>query len=1063
MKFSYFFIERPVFAMVISAIIFIAGALSLVYLPINEYPNITPPVVEVKAAYPGAPAEMVEKVIAITIEENVNGAKDMISMASRSSNDGTYSLECTFRPGSNPDIDAVEVQNRVLQSQDSLPRYVINNGVIVGKRTPTTLMILSLYSPDGTYDSLFLSNYAQIHVIDPVTRTPGIGDYDQHGHDFAMRLWVNPDRMAALGITAGDVRDSIETQNQQTPTGQIGAPPSAPGTNLQFSVLANNEITEPEVYENMIVRHAPDGSVLRFRDFGRVSLGARNYSTFTSLNGLPVTSIMLYQLPDANALQVERAVKKTMEQLAKDFPPGVKYAITMDSTTFIVASIKEVLITLGIAIVLVFLVVYLFLGSLRATLIPVLAVPVSLVGTLAVYALLGFSINLLTLFGLVLAIGLVVDDAIIVVEASERHLQQGVGSVEAARLAMKDVSRAVIAIALVLSFVFIPIAFIPGITGSLYRQFALTLASSVLLSALVALSLTPALCGLLLKQTEKNPKNPITWLIDKFNAGFAWMEGKYQDLLARLLGHWIWAAVAMALLCGCIGLLLWVVPTGFVPNEDQGYFYIALTLPEGTSLQRTAEVARQAEAIVDKLPGVRFVNTLGGFTYLEDSNQPNAATLVVDLKPWKERGGAGLDIVTIMSNAQSSLRKIAAAEVTPLTPAAVPGLGGSGGFTFEMQDRSGHSMQYLADQALSLSNKARKQPALADVFDSVHMQVPQIDVDINRDKANTLGVPISGVVDSLQMFLGGITVNNFTLFGRVYKTILQAEPKYRSDPDDIRSIYVRSTEPGGNAMVPLSNLVTTTATLGPNIVQRFNLYRSVEISGSSAPGYSSGQALSTMDKLGKTLPQGMGYQWSGIAYQQEKSGGTSGLVFALSLVFVFLTLAAQFESWTVPMAILFAVPTGIIGALVSIWLRGIDNNIYVQIGIVTLIGLTAKNAVLIVEFATAQMAEGQSALEATLEASRLRLRPIIMTSLAFIFGMLPLIISSGAGSNSRHALGTTVFGGMISTTLLAVFFVPIFFLAIMQPRERKNAKSGESPSSEPEKSEAPQEHAEAAS
>ena len=491
-KISYFFIDRPVFAIVISAVIFIAGALSLLHLPVNEYPNITPPVVEVKAAYPGAPAEMVEKVIAIPIEENVNGAKNMISMASRSSNDGTYSLECTFRPGSDPDIDAVEVQNRVLQSQDSLPRYVIDNGVIVGKRTPTTLMIISVYSPHRTYDSLFLSNYAQIHVIDPVTRTPGVGDYDQHGHDFAMRLWVKPDRMAALGITAGDVRDAIEAQNQETPTGQIGAPPSAPGTNLQFNVVANNEITRPEVYNDMIVRHAADGSVLRLRDFGHAAMGSRNYSTFTSLNGLPVTSIVLYQLPDANALQVERAVKNTMDELAKNFPPDVTYAITMDSTKFIVASIKEVLITLVIAIVLVFFVVYLFLGSLRATLIPVLAVPVSLVGTLAVYAVLGFSINLLTLFGLVLAIGLVVDDAIIVVEASERHLEEGAEPVEAARLAMKDVSRAVIAIALVLSFVFIPIAFIPGITGSLYRQFALTLAASILLSALVALSLTPA-------------------------------------------------------------------------------------------------------------------------------------------------------------------------------------------------------------------------------------------------------------------------------------------------------------------------------------------------------------------------------------------------------------------------------------------------------------------------------------------------------------------------------------------------------------------------------------------
>lgn len=1050
MKIPDFFINRPIFAIVISSIIFIAGALALLVLPVNEYPNITPPVVEVKAAYPGAPAEMVEKVIAIPIEENVNGAKDMISMASRSSNDGTYSLECTFRPGSDPDIDAVEVQNRVLQSQDSLPRYVIDNGVIVGKRTPTTLMIISIYSPKRTYDSLFLSNYAQIHVIDPVTRTPGVGDYDQHGEDFAMRLWVKPDRMAALGITAGDVRTAVETQNQQTPTGQIGSPPSATGTNLQFNVVANNEITEATTYDDMIVRHAPNGSVLRFRDFGHAQLGARNYSTFTSLNGLPVTSIMLYQLPTANALQVERSVKQTMDELAKNFPPDVKYAITMDSTSFIVASIREVLITLGIAVVLVFLVVYLFLGNLRATLIPILAVPVSLVGTLAVYAMLGFSINLLTLFGLVLAIGLVVDDAIIVVEAAERHLSDGATPIEAARLAMKDVSRAVIAIALVLSFVFIPIAFIPGITGSLYRQFALTLASSILLSAFVALSLTPALCRLLLKKHEekKRSHHPIRWVIAKFNTGFAWLEASYTDVLGHVVRHWIWMTAAMAVLCAVIGLMLWKTPTGFIPEEDQGYFYITLTLPDGTSLRRTAEVAKKAEALVDQLPGVQYVNTLGGYTYLEDSNQPNAATLVVALKPWEQRERPGLDVDSLMARAQQSLHGLSAAEVTPLTPAAVPGLGGSGGFTFQLQDRSGHPMEYLADQARVLTDKARKNPQLTDLFDSVQMQVPQINVKIERDKVNALDVPVSGVVDSLQMFLGGITINNFTRFGRIYKTILQAEPKYRSDPRDIESIYVRSQGASGAQMIPLSNLVTVRPTLGPNIVQRFNLYRSVEISGANAAGYSTGQALNEMDKLGKALPQGMGYQWSGIAYQQQKSSGTSGLVFVLSLVFVFLTLAAQFESWTIPASILFAVPTGIIGALIGIWIRGIDNNIYVQIGIVTLIGLTAKNAVLIVEFGVQQIAEGLSPFDAAIKASRLRLRPIIMTSLAFIFGMLPLVIASGAGSQSRHALGTAVFGGMISTTLLAIFFVPAFFLAIMQHQQRKENRDADRSESE---------------
>jgi multidrug efflux pump len=1042
MRISNFFIDRPVFSIVLSAIIFIAGVLALFTLPVNEYPNITPPVVEVTAGYPGAPAAMIEKTIAIPIEENVNGAKNLVSMASRSANDGTYSLECTFRPGSDPDIDSVEVQNRVLQAQDSLPRYVIDNGIIVGKRTPTTLMIISLYSPHKTYDSLFLSNYAQIHIIDPVTRTPGVGDYDQHGHDFAMRLWVDPSRMASLNITASDIKNAVETQNLQTPTGQIGGPPSAPNTNLQFNVLANNEITQPDAYENMIVRHASDGSVLRLRDFGHVALGARNYSTFTSLNGLPVTSIMLYQLPNANALQVERAVKKTMDRLAKNFPADVKYAITMDSTNFIVESIHEVLWTLVISLLLVFLVIFLFLGNLRATLIPVLAVPVSLVGTLGVYAVLGFSINLLTLFGMVLAIGMVVDDAIVVVEATERHLREGVSGREAARRAMADVSRAVMAIALVLTFVFVPIAFIPGVSGSLYRQFALTLASAVLLSALVALTLTPALCGLLLRESHPNPKNPIHWVTNKFNAGFDRAERAYSRVLETTIRHWRIAAVGMTVVCGAVVLLLHILPTGFVPQEDQGYFYMALTMPEGTSLQRTHKVASKAEAILDKLPGVQYVNTLGGYTYLEDSNQPNAATLVVDLKPWSERTGSGLSATALMTRAQTALAGLADAQVTPLPPAAVPGLGGSGGFTFELQDLSGHSIEYLANVARNVSLKARRRPSLADVFDSVKTQVPQVTINIDRDKANTLGVPVSEIVDSLQMFLGGITVNNFTRFGRIYKTIVQAAPEYRSDPDDIDDIYVRSKpddgDTSGGAMIPLSNLATLTPSLGPNVVQRFNLYRSAEISGENAAGYSSGQALAAMEKIAKGLPKGMGYQWSGIAYQQEKAGGTSGLVFALSLLFVFLILAAQFESWFVPIAIVLAVPTGALGAFLAVWMRGIDNNIYVQVGVVTLIGLTAKNAVLIVEFATTQIRAGKAPFAATLEAARLRLRPILMTSLAFIFAMLPLTFATGAGSNSRHALGTAVLGGMISTTLLAIFFVPVFFLAIVETRRRRS-------------------------
>lgn len=1037
MRVSDFFIDRPVLSVVFSSIIVLAGALSLIVLPVNEYPNVTPPVIQVQAGYPGAPAEMVEKTIAIPIEEQVNGAKNMVSMSSRSANDGTYTLTCTFRPGSDADIDAVEVQNRVSQAQDSLPRYVIDNGIIVGKQTPTTLMIISLYSPHNTYDSLFLSNYAQIHIIDPIYRTPGIGDFDQRGHDFAMRLWVNPIRMASLSITASDLKGAVETQNLQTPTGQLGGPPSAKGDNVQYNVIANNQLARPDEYDRMIVRHAADGSVLRLRDFGYAELGARSYSNFVSLNGHPTTSIILYPLPDANALQVERAVKQKLATLAKSFPNDVKYAITMDSTDFIVESIKEVLITLVLSLLLVFAVIYLFLGSLRATLIPVLAVPVSLVGTLAVYVVLGFSINLLTMFGMVLAIGMVADDAIVVVEATERHIAEGLSGREAARAAMGDVSRAVMAIALVLTFVFVPIAFIPGVSGSLYRQFALTLASAVLLSAFVALTLTPALCALLLRPGHRTSRNPITWLIRKFNSGFLHTEKLYSSVLHRIIRRWGWGLAAMALVGVAVFWMLFTRPTGFVPDEDQGYFYLSLTMPEGSSLERTREVALRAEAIVDKLPAVRYVNTIGGFTYLEDSNQPNSATLVVDLKPWSERG-AGEDAKAVMENASKALAGLADAEVTMLPPAAVPGLGGSGGLTLEIQDKSGHSMDQLTQVSHEFALRARSQKDLAGIFNSVQNQAPQLSVHIDRDKANTLGVPVSEIVDSLQMLLGGITVNNFTRFGRIYKTIIQAEPQYRNDPDDIDSIYVRNPAPN-SPVVPLSNLVTLTPSRGPNVVQRYNLYRSVEISGENAAGYSSGQALATMMKLGNELPSGYGYQWDGIAYQQVKAGHTSGLVFLLSLIFVFLILSAQFESWFVPFAILAAVPTGVLGAFLATWLRGIDNNIYVQVGIVTLIGLTTKNAVLIAEFATSRIREGSAPLEAALEGARLRLRPIVMTSLAFIFAMLPLVFARGAGSNSRHALGTAVAGGMISTTVLAVFFVPVFFVAIAGVQRRRKS------------------------
>lgn len=1034
MNFSHFFIRRPIFAMVISLVIVLAGAVAFFLLPVAEFPQITPPTVQITASYPGANAATVEQSVAIPIEESVNGAENMLYMSSRSTNDGLYSLTCTFAVGTDSNLAAVDVQNRVQQAQGQLPSEVITNGITVRRRSPSMLMIVTLYSPDNSYDQLFLSNYAAIHIVDPLSRVPGIGDYMQSGQTYSMRVWVRPDALASLGLSATDVANAIRQQNVTAPGGQLGAPPAPSGVPFQYPVQTQGQLTTAEQYDNIILRTLPDGSILRLKDVGYAQLGGQTYSSFARLNGKPSTTIILYQLPTANALSTANGVKQELERLRRTFPPGVDYNITMDSTLFIRQSLWEVTKTLLEALGLVVLVVFIFLGTFSATVIPILAVPVSLIGTFAAFVALGFSINTLTMFGLVLAIGLVVDDAIVVVEAAQRHIEEGVPRREAAEHAMRDVSGPVIAIALVLTAVFVPVAFLGGITGQLYRQFALTLAVSILISALVALTLTPALCSLILRPRRARA-GPLERFAGGFNRMFAKTTGGYMAGARLAVRRWLLAFAAVLLTLGAVALLYSRLPTGFVPNEDRGYFFVNLTLPPAAALSRTNAATATGERLLIKLPGVQNVLTLGGFSFLSGANESNVATMVMRLAPWDQRTAREMSVESLSSRSHAMLNAaLPEAVAIPFAPPQIPGLGVSGGFQIEVEDRSGSSIEALGRAATQFAGEANRQPSLSNVFNSLNTDIPQMKVTLDRDRANALSVPIADIYTTLQTFLGGLILNEFNRFGRVYRVILEAESQYRATPQDLSDIYIRSST---GQMVPFNTIAKISRTTGPDIIQRFNLYRSAEISGSAARGFSSGQALTTLQDLaGRQLPAGFGYDWSGTALQERQASGQQGPILALALVFVFLVLAAMYESWAVPLAVILGIPLGVLGALLALWARGLVNDVYSQIGMVMLVGLTAKNAILIVEFAKVRHDQGHPLRAAALEAAQLRFRPILMTSLAFILGMLPLVIAAGAGSASRHSLGTTVFGGMISATVLEVFLIPALYVMVQGMADR---------------------------
>jgi HAE1 family hydrophobic/amphiphilic exporter-1 len=1047
---SKFFINRPIVAIVISIIMVIVGAVTIVSLPIAQFPNIAPPEAQVQATYVGADAQTVEQSVATPIEQQMSGVDNMNYMYSVNSSTGQMRLIVDFDVKTDPNTNLILAQMRQTQAASQLPVEVNSFGITVQKTLTAPLMLISLYSPRGTYDAKFLANYAFINLNDQFTRVPGIASVQVFGAgQYAMRLWVKPDQLAKLGITVPEIVTAIQTQNTVNPAGKIGSEPVPKGQEFTYSVRAQGRLTSPEEFQQIVVRETPDGGIVRVKDVARVELGAQDYSIIGRLSGKPSAIIALYQLPGSNAVQAADGVKKLMTEVKQRFPQDIDYAVSLDTTRAVSEGMKEIVQTLLIAIVLVIIVVYIFLQGWRATLIPLLAVPVSLVGTFIFFPLFGFSINTLSLFGLVLAIGLVVDDAIVVVEAVERHIEEGLSPKDAAFKAMEEISGPVVGIALVLSAVFVPTAFIPGITGRLYQQFAVTIAISVIISAFNALTLSPALAALLLRPKTKST-GPLRKFFDWFNRVFGRATEGYVRLSGALIRK---SAVAVIILVVCgiaAGFFSSKLPSSFLPDEDQGYIYGNLQLPNAASLQRTDAAARQIEDILTKTPGVQSTTTVVGFSLLSFVQTSYNAFFFITLKEWGDRKKTEEQYQVIRQHLNGALSKLPEGTAFTFAPPAIPGVGTSGGFTFVLEDRAGKDVQFLSDNLDKFIAAARKRPEIAGLNTTFLPSVPQQFVDVDRDKVLKQGVAISDVYRTIQAFMGGSFINYFNRFGRQWQVYIEAEGEYRDRAENVGQFYVKNNK---GESVPLSALTRFEYRSGPEFIMRYNLYRSAQLNGSAAPGYSSAQAMAALEEVFKqTMPPEMGFDYIGISFQEKKAqqGVPPSVIFGFSLLFVFLILAALYESWSLPFSVLLSTPVAVFGAFAVLWLRRIvlstylpaymvqiETDVYSQIGLVMLIGLAAKNAILIVEFAKDDYEKGKPLAEAALYAARVRLRPILMTSFAFVLGCVPLWTASGAGSVARQIMGTTVIGGMLAATLIAIFIIPVLFVLVERFSQRK--------------------------
>lgn len=1026
---SDFFIDRPIFSIVISIVIVIVGVLGLFLIPIDQYPQIVPPVVKVSASYPGASAQTVTQAVATPIEQELNGTPGMLYMESTNSNSGSFSATITFDISTDPDLAAVEIQNRVKQAEARLPAEVVQNGISVEKQASSRLMTVTLRSNDPKFDEIYLSNYATLNVLDMLRRVKGVGSVSNVGSRYyAMQIWVQPDRLANLGLTVDDLQKALKDQNRESAAGVLGQQPIS-DIDITTPIIAQGRLSSVGEFEDIVIRANPDGSLIRLRDVARISLEAQSYNTESGINGGNAAVLNINMLPGANAMEVAESVKKEMEEISRNFPEGITYEIPFDMTSYISQSINEVYHTLFEALILVILVVFLSLQNWRATLIPVIAVPISLIGTFGIMLAFGFSLNMMTLLGLILAIGIVVDDAIVVVENVERIMnEEHLSPYEATKKAMQGLGSAIIATSLVLCAVFVPVSFLTGITGQLYRQFTITIAVSVLISTLVALTLSPAMCALLLKPDSGKKKNKLFRYI---NLWLARGNRLYEKLIRKGLKHARRVVAAFGISLIAIWVLNEIVPQSFMPQEDQGYFTVELELPEGATLERTRHITERAMNYLMSREDVEYVLNVTGSSPRVGTNQ-SRSQLTVILKPWEDRKSSNLR--DIMEEIREELKKYPESKIYLSTPPVIPGLGSSGGFEMVLEARSDASYADLQRAADTLLYYASQRKEISGLSSSIQNDIPQLYFDVDRDKAQMLGVKIADIFSTLKTFTGSIYVNDFNMFNRIYRVYIQAEAPYRAHKDNLGLFFVKGSN---NAMIPITALGTTSYTTGPGTIRRFNMFTSTTISGEAAPGYSSGQAMAILEEIAsKHLPKNIGIEWSGLSYQEKHVSGQTAYILALALLFVFLFLAAQYESWSIPIAVILSLPIAGVGAYLGNWICGLENNIYFQIGLVMLVGLVAKNAILIVEFAKDEVEKGNNAVDAVIKAAHLRFRPIVMTSLAFILGMLPLVFASGPGSASRQGIGTGVFFGMIVAITVGIIFVPLLFVWVYKLKSK---------------------------